>query len=247
MVVTVIVLEGSDDPPAPVCKDRLMELTDVMRTTFACREFTDEPLPDDVLYDILEVARFAPSGGNRQGQRVIVVRDREVRRQLADLCRPPMATYMAQAHLGEAPWNTIVPSRVQHGTVDPATLSSPFLDSLPGVPVLLVVCVDLSVVASFDRDLDRVGVISGASVYPLVQNILLAARNAGYGGVITTSLANREPEAQALLGLPRHVAIGALVPLGRPVKQLTKLRRRPVEEFTTIDRYDGPAFRAGKA
>lgn len=221
-----------------------MELTEVMRTTFACREFTDEPMPDAVLYRILDVARFAPSGGNRQGHRVIVVRDRERRRQLAELCKRPMATYMAQVQLGEAPWNTIVPSRVDPEAVDRATFASPFLDSLVDVPVLLVVCVDLSVVASFDRDLQRVGVISGASVYPFVQNLLLAARNEGYGGVITTSLANREPEAQQLLGLPRHIAIGALIPLGRPVKQLTKLRRRPVEDFTTVDRLDGPPFTA---
>ena len=156
-----------------------------------------------------------------------------------------MAGYMAQAYLGEAPWNTIVPSRVDVSAVDPATLRSPFLDSLVDVPVLLVVCVDLSVVASFDRDLNRVGVISGGSVYPFVQNILLAARNRGYGGVITTSLANREPEAQQILGLPRHIAIAALVPLGRPVKRLTKLRRRRVEDFTTVDRLDGPAFTVG--
>ncbi len=225
-----------------LCEDPGMELEEVMRTTFACREFTDEPIPDEVLYDILDVARFAPSGGNRQGHRVIVVRDREVRRQLAELCKAPMATYMAQVQMGEAPWNTIVPSRVDPAAVDRATFMSPFLDSLVDVPVLLVVCADLSVVASFDRDLHRVGVISGASVYPFVHNILLAARNAGYGGVITTSLANREPEAQQLLALPRHMAIAALVPLGRPVKQLTKLRRRPVEDFTTIDRLDGPSL-----
>lgn len=222
-----------------------MELNDVMRTTFACREFTDEPVPDDVLYDILGVARFAPTGGNRQGQRVIVVRDRDVRRQLADLCRQPMAGYMAQASLGESPWNTIVPSRVDPGAVDAATLRSSFLDSLIDVPVLLVICVDLSLVASFDSNLNRVGVISGASIYPFVHNILLAARDAGYGGVITTSLANREPEAQQILGLPRHIAIAALVPLGRPVKQLRKLRRRAVEDFTTIDRLDGPALARG--
>ena len=222
-----------------------MELNDVMRTTFACREFTDEPVPDDVLYDILDVARFAPTGGNRQGQRVVVVRDRDVRRQLADLCRQPMAGYMAQASLGESPWNTIVPSRVDPGAVDAAPLRSSFLDGLIDVPVLLVICVDLSLVASFDSNLNRVGVISGASIYPFVHNILLAARDAGYGGVITTSLANREPEAQQLLGLPRHIAIAALVPLGRPVKQLRKLRRRAVEDFTTIDRLNGPALMRG--
>lgn len=219
-----------------------MELTEVMRTTFAAREFTDEAVPDEALYRILDAARFAPSGGNRQGQRVIVVRDRETRRALAELCKPPMAIYFAQRQAGEAPWNTIVPSRIDRDHPERYQVEWPFLDSLVDVPVLLVVCVDLSVVASFDRDLDRVGVVSGASVYPFVQNLLLAARNEGYGGVMTTSLANREPEAQALLGLPPHVAIAALVPLGRPVKQLTKLRRRPVEDFTTVDRWDGPSF-----
>lgn len=222
-----------------------MELSEVMRTTFACREFTDEPLPDDVLYRILDNARFAPSGGNRQGQRVIIVRDREVRRGLAELCARPMTAYMLQVQSGEAPWNTIVPSRVDPAAAERAVLRSPFLDSLVDVPVLLVVCVDLSVVASFDRDLDRVGVISGASIYPFVHNILLAARNEGFGGVITTSLANREPEAQHLLGLPRHMAVAALVPLGRPVHQLRKLRRRRVEEFTTFDRLDGPPLTPG--
>ncbi len=212
----------------------------MMRTTFAAREFTDEPVPDQALYRILDVARFAPSGGNRQGQRVIVVRDRDLRRQLAELCKPPMGVYFAQREAGEAPWNTIVPSRIDRSHPERYQVEWPFLDGLVDVPVLLVVCVDLSVVASFDRDLERVGVVSGASVYPFVQNLLLAARNEGYGGVMTTSLANREPEAQALLGLPPHVAIAALIPLGRPVRQLTKLRRRPVEDFTTIDRWDGP-------
>ena len=198
-----------------------------------------------MLYDILDVARFAPTGATGRASGSSSSATVNVRRQLADLCRQPMAGYMAQASLGESPWNTIVPSRVDPGAVDAATLRSPFLDSLIDVPVLLVICVDLSLVASFDPNLDRVGVISGASIYPFVHNILLAARDAGYGGVITTSLANREPEAQQLLGLPRHIAIAALVPLGRPVKQLTKLRRRPVEDFTTVDRLDGPPFTIG--
>src|SRR5262245_16077650 len=170
-----------------------MELTEVMRTTFACRQFTDEPMPDGVLYRILEVARFAPSGGNRQGQHVIVVRDRDARRRLADLCRPAMAVYAAQVQRGEAPWNTMVPSDVDAEATARRPLESPFFDSFPDLPALLAIAVDLSLVASFDRDLDRVGVIAGASVYPFVQNILLAARNEGYGGVLTTSLAANEP------------------------------------------------------
>jgi nitroreductase len=219
-----------------------MELADVIRTTFACRDFTDEPLPDDVLHRILDVARFAPSGGNRQGQKVIVVKDPETRRALGELCKPTMAVYLAQVAAGEAPWNTINPTSVEEAAAAAGPCNFPLLDRLDRVPALVVVAVDLSVVASFDRYLDRIGVISGASVYPFVWNILLAARNEGYGGALTTFLAGKEPEAQRLLGLPAHMAVAAMLPLGRPRKQLTKLSRKRVEDFATVDRYDGPAF-----
>jgi nitroreductase len=118
----------------------------------------------------------------------------------------------------------------------------PGLAEMVGAPAVLVITVDLSVVASFDSGLDRVGVISGASIYPFAWNILLAARSFGVAGVLTTYLASSEKECQQLLGVPEHHAIAALIPLGYPVKQLTKLRRKAVEEFTTIDRADGPAF-----
>jgi nitroreductase len=81
-----------------------MELYDVMRTTFAVREFTDEPLPDPVLYRILDNARFAPSGGNRQGTHVTVVRDATVRQRLAELAIPGARRYFAELAAGENPW-----------------------------------------------------------------------------------------------------------------------------------------------
>lgn len=216
----------------------------MMRTTFACREFTDDPVDDATLHRILDAARFAPSGGNRQGQHVIVVKDRELRRTLGRLCKPTYAVYLRQVAAGEAPWNTVEPSTVDEAAVWAvgADVPMPFLDEIADVPALLVVAVDLSVVASFDRHLDRIGVISGASIYPFVWNILLAARNEGLGGVLTTFLAGQESEAQALLGLPERFAVAAMVPLGRPVRQLTRLRRGPVESFATVDRFDGPAL-----
>ena len=105
--------------------------------------------------------------------------------------------------------------------------------------VVVVVCVDLGVVAATDQDLDRVGVVSGASVYPLVWNMLLAARNEGFGGTITTMAVAQEPAVKELLGIPEEYAVAAVVPLGKPVKQPTKLRRQPVEEFVTWQRFDG--------
>ncbi len=214
----------------------------MMRTTFSCRDWTDEPVDDATVERILDLARFAPNGGNRQGWRVIVVKDRSIRERLVPLIRPTTSVYIAQVEAGEAPWNSINPTSVDVEAAIAADPDFPGLDKLVEVPVLLAVTVDLSVVASFDKELDRVGVISGASIYPFVWNILLAARSEGLGGVLTTYLAGREPEAQQMLGLPSHHAIAALVPLGHPVKQLTKLRRLPVSDFTTIDRFDGPTF-----
>jgi nitroreductase len=107
---------------------------------------------------------------------------------------------------------------------------------------VLAVCVNLEVVAAMDQHLDRIGVISGGSVYPLVWNILLAARNEGFGGTISTMAVAEEPRVRELLCIPETYALAALLPLGKPVKQLTKLRRAGVAELATRERFDGEPF-----
>lgn len=219
-----------------------MELNEVMRTTFAAREYTGEPLPDKVLYQILDNARFAPSGGNRQGNRVIIVKSPETRAALARLAEPAAKQYLAQLKAGENPWNTLAPSKVSAqqiaATPVPAMLVEPYLKAA----VVLVFVVDLHAIASMDQHLDRIGIISGASVYPFVWNVLLGARNAGFGGTITTLPAAQEPEVQKLLNIPRHYAVCAVVPIGKPVVQLTRLKRRAVEDIATLEYFDGKAF-----
>ena len=221
-----------------------MELRDVMRTTFAAREFTPEPIADDVLLRILENARFAPSGGNRQGWHVIVVKHPDKRAALGPLIEPTCRRYLAEVKAGANPWNTISPARVTEADLDAVTIPPNFIERLTQAPVVLVVTVDLSVVASMDQHLERVGVVSGASIYPFVWNILLAARNEGLGGTLTTYLAAKEPEVKALLGIPEEHAVAAMLPIGKPVKQLTRLRRNPVAAFATVDRFDGGPFGA---
>ncbi len=108
--------------------------------------------------------------------------------------------------------------------------------------VVLVVCVDLAVVAALDQDLDRVGLVAGASVYPFVWNVLLAARNEGFGGVITTMAVAEEPRVKALLRIPADYAVAAVLPLGRPQRQVRKLTRRPVSDFATSERFDGASL-----
>ena len=216
----------------------IMDLYDVMRTTAAVREYTDDPLPDEVLTRILDNARFAPSGGNRQGTHVVVVRDAQTRGLLADLGMPGAKRYVAQLRNGEGPWNPLQPCGVDAETI--AAVQVPRESPLREAPVVLVVCVDLSVVAAFDQELDRIGVVPGASVYPFVWNILLAARNEGYGGVLTTAVVAEEQRVKELLGIPEEYAIAAVLPLGKPVHQLTKLKRNPVAEIATRERFDGP-------
>jgi nitroreductase len=214
-----------------------------MRTSFACREFTSDPVSDADLVTLLDLARFAPSGGNRQGWKVIVVRDQAMKEALVDLSLPALRMYLAQRDAGENPWNTVEPSAIDPATIDHSeTQSLSWFRVLARAPVLLVIGVDLRVVASADSQLDRIGVISGGSIYPFVQNLLLAARGHGLAGALTTFIAAAEPEAQALLGLPPEIAVAALVPLGRPKQVITRLSRHAVSSFARLERWDGPAL-----
>jgi nitroreductase len=221
-----------------------MDLDEAMRTTFSAREFTDDPVPDAVLFDILDRARFAPSGGNRQGWRVIAVRERATRDALAALAAPAAKRYAAQLQAGENPWNSVDRSSVDAATIERTPAPARLTESLRQAPLVLVVCVDLKVVAATDQHLPRVGVVSGASIYPFAWNVLLAARQAGFAGTLTTLAVAEEPAVKRLLGIPDHVAVCAVVPLGRPVRSITRLRRKAVPEFAMRERWGGPPLAA---
>lgn len=218
-----------------------MELSEVMRSSGAVRAFNREPVSPEVLYRVLDHARFAPSGGNLQGWHVIVVRDRERRRKLADLSTIAWERYLAEQAAGYRGFSAVAPAPADLEI--PSDLRPhPMLARIEDVPEVLVVTVDLRVLAVMDRDLDRPSVIAGGSIYPFVQNILLAARNEGLGGVLTTFLAAHGREAAGLLGLPPDQAITAMLGIGSPERQVTRLRRRPVESFTTFETFDGDPF-----
>lgn len=214
-----------------------MELYEAMRTAFSAREFTGEPLPDEVLERILEHARFAPSGGNRQGWHVVVVRDPATKAAIADLAVPAAKRYSAQVRAGENPWNTVVPPGPTPAEIEATPPPPGLIEPTRDAPVLIVVCVDLRVVASIDQYLDRVGLVSGASIYPFAWNILLGLRNEGYGGTLTTMPIAEEPRLKELLGLPGHVAVAAVILAGRPLRQLQRLKRKPVAEFLHHERW----------
>lgn len=222
-----------------------MELRQAMRTTPAAREYTDDEVPDDVLYDILEHARFAPNGGNRQAWRVIVVRDSDTKRRIAELYDLGMREYLGFHRAGRVPFVASRALTADWGVDLEAARQEPLPQPhthIATAPVLLVLLLDTEACSAVDAGLGRIPLTAAGSIFPFAHNILLAARDVGYGGHVTSVLARQEPALRELLGIPAQYVLGTMLPLGKPVKELTKLRRAPVEEFTTLEAFDGPAF-----
>jgi len=209
-----------------------MDFRETIETTGTCRYFRPDPIPEDVLRRVLDAARWAPTGGNRQGVRFVVVRDAAKRQALRDLYVPLWEQYSSRAVS-------------KPGAPLPKLLQSAddMARSLHEVPVLLVVCAQTADLMATDRHLERVSVVAGASIYPSVQNLLLAARSEGLGTALTTLLCAVEPKVKELLAIPGDVATAALIPLGYPAKGFPKkLSRRPVEEIAFADTYGAPLF-----
>lgn len=223
-----------------------LDLLATLRSTGAVRDYTDEPVADDVLARVLDTARFAPNGGNRQGWRVIVVKDPAARTALRDLYLSGWYDYMALAAAGLTPWSPLTDPEEEAaalanaGTFAEAGAAAPaFAENLDTAPALLLVLADLGVLATVDRDLPRYTMIGGASIYPFVWSLLLAARAEGLGGVMTTVAVRREAELRSLFDIPETVVAAALVVLGHPVAAARRLKRAPVSSFAWIDRYGG--------
>jgi nitroreductase len=229
-----------------------VDLVHALRGTGAAREFLDEEIPDDVVHRLLDTARFAPNGGNRQAWRVIVVRDRALKRGLRDLYLLGWYEYVAQASAGLCPWAPITDEEAEREAIAKseeiasAAAAGPggFAEHLDEVPLLLVLLADLRRLAAVDRGFDRYTLVGGASVYPFAWSILLAARAEGLGGVMTTMATRHETEVRELLGVPAEFAIAGMLALGKPVHLPSRLSRLAVEEFTTLDRFDGAPFGA---
>lgn len=230
-----------------------MELTEALRTTGAVREFSDQLVDDATLSRVLDTARFAPSGGNAQAWRVVVVKDRAVRRRLRDLYLPGWYDYLTLAAAGMRPWaptndrdaeawalENALGNALENAAATPA--GEGFAERLDQAPVLLALFVDLSLLAAVDRDAARYSFAGGASIYPFAWSILLAARAEGLGGVITTMLIRAEHRVKTLLGASDPLALAAVLALGYPVRRPRRLNRAPVGSFATVDAIDGPAF-----
>jgi nitroreductase len=225
-----------------------MELRDALRTTGSVRRFRDEPVRDDALFSVLDDARFAPSGGNRQSWRVIVVKDPGRRREIAESYLDAWHDYVAHVLAGVIPFSPLASEEdrraaaSQREAAESRSVPDGFAENLASVPAMLVVTADLTALAATDRDLDRYHLVGGASIYPFIWSILLAAHERGLGGVMTTVGTRNEPRLQEILELPVTTMVAAIVALGYPERRLTKLSRHAVEEFTTIDSFHGAPF-----
>ncbi|MGE3911979.1 MAG: nitroreductase family protein [Chloroflexota bacterium] len=208
-------------------------LLEGMSTTRSIRRFTPDPIPDGLLRQVLEAATWAPSGTNAQNWRLLVVKDAEKRRRIGEL-------------YGEA-FKQFYPADRLETETDPARKrllgGAVYLAETMGTepPVLVLFCRDNptagapAAAAANARPWTR-----GSSVYPSVQNLLLAARAVGLGGCLTTIHLRYEDEIKALLDIPDDVDTYALVPLGYPRDRFGPLRRRPVEEVTHLDSWGEP-------
>ena len=185
----------------------------------ACRDYTDEPVPDGDIERMLDAATHAPSGENTQPWVFVVVRDPDVRRRIVELTKRVWS-----AARGEAM------SRLDSRLAE--EVDSGFERGFGGAPVLIVVGADTTT-GVHPRAI-------GSSIFPAVQNLLLAANALGYGSALTTLTAAVGDDLRAIVDLPDYVVPSAVIPIGRPVRPLGPPRRRPAADTTSRDRFGVP-------
>jgi nitroreductase len=189
----------------------ISDVMELFRHQRAVRAWSDQPVPDEMVRQVIAAATHAPSGSNSQPWRFIVIRDQATKDQLSALYEEAM---------GE-----------QYGGAEPDRARA--RQPISRAPVLIMVCVRVP------RN-GRAGFQTGASVYPAVQNLMLAARSLGLGTVLSTMHRLRKDQVHELLGIPDTYESAALIPLGFPNRSYGPNHRRPVEDFIAHDRWSDP-------
>jgi nitroreductase len=208
-----------------------MELAEAMSTQRAVRRVKPEPVDDDVLKKILGLAIKAPTGSNAQNWEWIVVRDPKVKAKLAKQYRSAWSLY------GRAGRRVKRDEPKMLRVIDAVQWQ---VDNFEDIPVLIIACLREGWIPKFPwiYRSSRYG-----SIYPAVQNLLLAARAEGLGAALTTLPLWNRLAAYRILGLPRSVEPIAVIPLGWPIGRYGPTTRRPVEEVTSIDRFGNRAWK----
>ncbi len=211
-----------------------IDLFEAMSTLQAVRRLRPDPVPDELLRKVLTAATWAPSGGNRQPWRFVAITDAAIKKQLKDLYLPHWTAY---EQIGR-PHAETLPEPARTNTLRMYDSARHLADHYDEVPVIVLVCVHLGSLAITDAQLSRPSVVGGASIYPAVQNLMLACRAVGLGATLTTLLCANEPEIRKILTIPDDFATAAYVTIGYPVgKGYGKLSRKPLGEVVFRNRW----------
>lgn len=208
-------------------------LYSILSTTRSIRRISDKAVDDATLERVLQAAIWAPSGGNRQPWRIIAVRDRALKQKLGDIYAAEWSKYveMNMKRVEGMPENIVEATRTG------LAVGTRLAESLADVPVVVMFIHDPREVYVTDGNLGRTPVVGGASLYPAVQNLLLAARAEGLGGVLTTLISASEVKVRELLEIPEPWGVYAMVPLGHPMGKHGSLRRAPLSQMVKYDRW----------
>jgi len=211
-----------------------MELYEAMSTLRAVRRLRPDPIPTDVMHRVLQAAAWAPTGGNAQPWRIVLVTDIALKQKLGEWYARSWATF------GKGYEQRLVGASQLDRNRELRTLGAGnyLAEHFFAVPAIAIFCFNPKLMAITDIKLHRVSVVGGGSVYTAVQNLLLAARAEGLGCVLTTLLCEHEPAVKELLGVPDPWGTAAAVPLGYPVgKGHGPIRRRPAAKLTYANRW----------
>lgn len=203
-------------------------LYQLMSTQRAIRRLRSDPIPAAVLRRIMQAAAWAPSGGNQQPWRMVMVHDRALKIRLGEL-------YAVRWHgftKGYLARFKDVPEERRRKEERTVAAGDRLADRMGDCPVVAVVCFNPKFMAVTDADLGRVSVVGGGSVYPAVQNLMLACQAEGVGCVLTTLLCMDEPAVRELLRIDPDWFTAAAIPMGYPLGGgYGPIARRPVEQL----------------
>jgi nitroreductase len=204
-----------------------MDALTAIRTTRSMRRVESRDIPDDVLRQILDAAIRAPSGSNQQAWSFIVIKDPRLKQRLQKIY-----SEVAQGYFDVAP-ETVSDGSGSESMSRVRNSARYLADHLHESPVLIIACIN-----------GTRGFSLGASIYPAVQNLMIAARALGVGSTLTTFHLARENEVKDLLNIPQDVHTAALIPLGYPTGRWGVPARRPVEDVVFKDSYGSKFWEA---
>ncbi|MBT5665307.1 MAG: nitroreductase family protein [Rhodospirillaceae bacterium] len=202
------------------------DVFDIMDTTRAMRRLKPDPVPDELVVRILRAGLHAPNGGNTQRWKFLVIKDIEIKKKVQVYYKRALDEVVGPRYANSPP----PPGATKEGYHRQHTAVEYLTDHYHEAPIWIVPCID--------HGTDKPNRSSGASIYPAVQNMLLAARALGLGSTLTTRYLMYEKEAEAAMGLPEGVHSYAILPIGYPMGNFGPVGRGDLSDFVCLDAWD---------